>query len=151
MPVCFGTRLGSSNTVVPVATQMSSPPVCNRTSFNRGGNRGVFRLPGAGRGSFPLYGGTFARSFSVSKKIPQNSHQMTLPKIHQKSPDELLSETGRIRFWRARFRTPSSVHRVLQGAPQRGAQFDFIFAVLRTLFSCSKMSLFHLKTCCKPP
>ena len=36
------------------------------TSFNRGGNRGAFRLPGAGGGSFPLYGGTFARSYSVS-------------------------------------------------------------------------------------
>ena len=28
-----------------------------------------FRLPGAGGGSFPLYGGTFARSYSVSKKF----------------------------------------------------------------------------------
>ena len=36
------------------------------TSFNRGGNRSAFRLPGAGGGSFPLYGGTFARSYSVS-------------------------------------------------------------------------------------
>ena len=34
---------------------------------------------------------------------------------------------------------------------QRGAQFCFIFAVLRTLFSCSKMSLFYLKTCPPPP
>ena len=33
--------------------------------FNRGGNRRAFRLPGAGGGSFPLYGGTFARSYSV--------------------------------------------------------------------------------------
>ena len=38
------------------------------TLFNRGGNRGAFRLPGAARGSFPLYGGTFARSYSVSRK-----------------------------------------------------------------------------------
>ena len=36
---------------------------------------------------------------------------------------------------------------VLQGAAQRGGQFYLIFAVLRTLFSCSKMSLFYLKTC----
>ena len=36
------------------------------TLFNRGGNRRGFRLPGAGGGSFPLYGGTFARSSSVS-------------------------------------------------------------------------------------
>ena len=38
-------------------------------------------------------------------------------------------------------------HRVLQGAAQRGAQFYFIFSVLRTLFSCSEMSLFSLKSC----
>ena len=37
------------------------------TSFNRGGKRSAFRLRGAGGGSFPLYGGTFARSYSVSK------------------------------------------------------------------------------------
>ena len=36
------------------------------TSFSRGGNRSAFGLPGAGGGSFPLYGGTFARSYSVS-------------------------------------------------------------------------------------
>ena len=35
------------------------------TLFNEGGNRRAFRLPGAGGGSFPLYGGTFARSYSV--------------------------------------------------------------------------------------
>ena len=42
------------------------------TSFNRVGNKERFRLPGAGGGSFPLYGGTFARSYSVSKngKLP---------------------------------------------------------------------------------
>ena len=39
------------------------------TSFNRVGNKERFRLPGAGGGSFPLYGGTFARSYSVSRKI----------------------------------------------------------------------------------
>ena len=37
------------------------------TLFHRGGNRGAFRPPGAGGGSCPLYGGTFARSCSVSK------------------------------------------------------------------------------------
>ena len=37
------------------------------TSFNRVGNKERFRLPGAGGGSFPLCGGTFARSYSVSK------------------------------------------------------------------------------------
>ena len=40
-------------------------PLCC-TLLNRDGNRMVFRL-GAGGGSFPLYGGTFARSYSVSK------------------------------------------------------------------------------------
>ena len=36
------------------------------TLFNRDGSIRAFRLPGAGGGSFPLYGGTFARSYSVS-------------------------------------------------------------------------------------
>ena len=36
-------------------------------------------------------------------------------------------------------------HRVLQGVAQKGVQFHFIFAVLQTLFSCSKISLFSLK------
>ena len=39
------------------------------TSFNRVGNKERFRLPGAGGGSFPLYGGTFARSYSVSNIV----------------------------------------------------------------------------------
>ena len=43
------------------------------TSFNRVGNKERFRLPGAGGGSFPLYGGTFARSYSVSKFPNQSS------------------------------------------------------------------------------
>ena len=38
------------------------------TLFNRGGNRSAFRLSGAGGGSFPLDGGTFARSYPVSRK-----------------------------------------------------------------------------------
>ena len=33
------------------------------------------------------------------------------------------------------------------GRSSGGGQFDFMFTVLPTLFSCSKMSLFHLKTC----
>ena len=40
------------------------------TLFNKGGNRRAFRLPGAGGGSFPLYGGTFARSYSVLNQVP---------------------------------------------------------------------------------
>ena len=39
---------------------------CFRTFFIRGGNRRAFRPTGVGGGSFPLYGGTFARSYSVS-------------------------------------------------------------------------------------
>ena len=46
------------------------------TSFNRVGNKERFRLPGAGGGSFPLYGGTFVRSYSVSKGV---SEQGPLP------------------------------------------------------------------------
>ena len=43
------------------------------TLFNRGGNRRAFRLPGAGGGSLPLYGGTFARSYSVSNLVVENN------------------------------------------------------------------------------
>ena len=39
------------------------PLFCN--SFNRGGNRGACRLPGAGGGSLPLCGRAFDRSYSV--------------------------------------------------------------------------------------
>ena len=40
----------------------------------------------------------------------------------------------------------SGDHRVLRGGSPEGAQFSFKFAVLQTLFSCSKMSLSYLKT-----
>ena len=50
--------------VVPRAYP-SHPLIC--AYFHRAGNKERFRLPGAGGGSFPLYGGTFARSYSVSK------------------------------------------------------------------------------------
>ena len=47
-----------------------------------------------------------------------------------------------------RFRHETQVrHILLQGAAQRGAQFYVIFAILRTLFSCSEVSHFCLKTC----
>ena len=49
--------------VVPRAYP-SHPLIC--AYFHRVGNKERFRLPGAGGGSFPLYGGTFARSYSVS-------------------------------------------------------------------------------------
>ena len=39
------------------------------TLFKKSGNRRAFRLPGAGGRSFPVYGGTFARSYSVSTVI----------------------------------------------------------------------------------
>ena len=45
------------------------------TSFNRVGNRERFRLPGVGGGSFPLYGGTFARSYSVSRNDKNSLRQ----------------------------------------------------------------------------
>ena len=50
------------------------------TSFNRIGNKERFRLPGAGGGSFPLYGGTFARSYSVSSFV-RNRDQKNSSKI----------------------------------------------------------------------
>ena len=43
--------------------------------------------------------------------------------------------------------TLMSFYRVFQGSALRGPQFDFIFAVLRSLVSCSKMSLSTLKPC----
>ena len=54
------------------------------TSFNRVGNKERFRLPGAGGGSFPLYGGTFARSYSVSKNQVINYRHAPTPKILKK-------------------------------------------------------------------
>ena len=51
-----------------LARTLCVPLFC--TSFNRVGNKERFRLPGAGGGSFPLYGGTFARSYSVSTREP---------------------------------------------------------------------------------
>ena len=57
-----------------------------RSSFIRVGNKERFRLPGAGGGSFPLYGGTFARSYSVSKGY-QN-----FKGLHRKTPK--VSEAG---------------------------------------------------------
>ena len=41
----------------------SASLVC--TLVNRGGNRRPFRPTKGGQGSFPFYGGTFARSYSV--------------------------------------------------------------------------------------
>ena len=39
------------------------------------------------------------------------------------------------------------IHRVRQGAAQRGAQRYFIFAVLCALLLCSKTNLSYLKSC----
>ena len=50
------------------------------TLFSRYGNRRAFRLPGAGGGSFPLYGGTFARSYSVSIIVENMSLIATVPR-----------------------------------------------------------------------
>ena len=54
------------------------------TLFNKGGSRRAFRLPGAGGGSFPLYGGTFARSYSVSE------HALAVCWMHWKSGTDNL-------------------------------------------------------------
>ena len=39
------------------------------TLSTKAGDRRAFRLPGAGGGSFPLYGGTFARSYFGADKF----------------------------------------------------------------------------------
>ena len=56
------------------------------TSFNRVGNKERFRLPGAGGGSFPLYGGTFARSYSVTKNSTLRTVFPPFPKMAPSSP-----------------------------------------------------------------
>ena len=53
-----------------------------RTFFNKGGSRGAFRLPGASGDHFPLYGATFARSYSVSRvsgKEKAHKHKQIFP------------------------------------------------------------------------
>ena len=55
------------------------------TLFNKGGNIRAFRLPGAGGGSFPLYGGTFARSYSVSKEQSEEELRGTLGNLLDQS------------------------------------------------------------------
>ena len=64
-PGCRTMEMIGGSSVSYLARTPCVPLFC--TSFNRGGNRGAFRLPGAGGGSFPLSGGTFARSYSASK------------------------------------------------------------------------------------
>ena len=56
-------EMNGGSSVPYLACTPCVPLLC--TLFNRGGNRIAFSLPGAGRGSLPLYGGTFARSYSV--------------------------------------------------------------------------------------
>ena len=72
-----------------------------------------------------------------------------------------LSFLCRLRFWHCWFPCvglgfllrydPANTHRVLQahvqGAAQRGAQFYFIFAVLRTLLFMQRNGPFPLSTC----
>ena len=48
-------------------------PPLSFTSFTGGRNRSAFGLPWGGQGSFPLYGGPFARSYSVSIYGPKIS------------------------------------------------------------------------------
>ena len=45
------------------------------TLFNRDGNRRALSIPGVGGVSFPLYGGTFARSYSVSTGDSSSGNQ----------------------------------------------------------------------------
>ena len=64
------------------------------TSFNRGGNRGAFSRLGTGGGSFPLYGGTFAWSYSVSKLFKSSSEQVFLNNLRW-VPDSFHKAAGR--------------------------------------------------------
>ena len=57
------------------------------TSFNRVGNKERFRLPGAGGGSFPLYGGTFAPK-------PRKSLKKVSPRVWKKSQKVLSGPFG---------------------------------------------------------
>ena len=77
------------------------------TLFNRGGNRRAFRLPGAGGGSFPLCGGTFARSYSVSMK--SFCHSATKPK---KGPKRKVHEFRPFlcEFWCFSLGKTSTIH-----------------------------------------
>ena len=74
------------------------------TSFNRGGNRIAFRLPGARGVSFPLYGGTFARSCSVSRnghlkaKSASSMAKLVLPLKYQ--PAKIISGNSRRGHWK---------------------------------------------------
>ena len=61
-----------------LARTLCVPLFC--TLFRRGGNRRAFRLPGAGGGSFPLYGGTFARSYSVPIELFSGDVTLAFPK-----------------------------------------------------------------------
>ena len=63
------------------------------TSFNRVGNKERFRLPGAGGGSFPLYGGTFARSYSVSTDFDLKS------RFSGPNQVEIRSKSGPNQVW----------------------------------------------------
>ena len=59
-PGCRTMKIIGGSSVPHLTCTPCVPLFC--TLFNRGGNRRVFRLPRAGGGSFPLCGGTFARS-----------------------------------------------------------------------------------------
>ena len=58
-------ELNGGSSAPYLARTLCVPLFC--TLFSKGGNRRAFRLPEAGGDHFPLYGGTFARSYSVSK------------------------------------------------------------------------------------
>ena len=66
------------------------------TLFSKAGNRRAFRLRGAGGGSFPLCGGTFARSYSV----PNNSESASRVGVPAAMPKrELRGFAVRERSW----------------------------------------------------
>ena len=117
-------------------------------SFNRGGNRRVSRLAGEGGDHFHCTMEPSSRHIRCQVSAPQRKGGLRLLAWNcSEKPRNLCPRFSKgfpqSEVW-AKF---PFCHRVLQGAAQRVAQFYFIFAVLRTPFSCNKMSHFYLKTC----
>ena len=92
-PGCRTMEMNGGSSAPYLACTPCVPLFC--TSFNRCGSTGAFRLPGAGGGSFPLYGGTFARSYSVPKNFGQ------APQILEKTSMSARTSMTR-RLWKTR-------------------------------------------------
>ena len=115
-PGCRTTEMIGGSSAPYLARTPCVPLFC--TSFNRVGNKERFRLPGAGGGSFPLYGGTFARSYSVSnfetifitpppkqKKTKNNfgAHFCQIKKIECVAPKRDCNPSSKSKGWAGPF------------------------------------------------